>query len=82
MPHQQLDALSADVPAVVPNARSFSWSALRPITLPIEARIVILALSFRLLGAAVGFVGNVTIPDYQNQGFTVMERAKVRLCHV
>jgi hypothetical protein len=47
----------------------------RPIALPIEARIIILALCFRLMGAAVGFVGNVTIPDYQNQGFTVLEQA-------
>jgi Mannosyltransferase (PIG-V) len=75
MPHQQLDALSADVPAVVPHARSFSWPVMRPITLPIEARIVVLALCFRLIGAVVGFVGNVAIPDYQNQGFTVLQRA-------
>jgi hypothetical protein len=44
------------------------------IALPIEARILILALCFRLVGAAVGFVANVTIPDHHNQGFTVMER--------
>ena len=32
-----------------------------------------LALCFRLAGATVGFIANVTIPDYQNQGFTVFE---------
>jgi len=47
--------------------------ARRSIALPIEARIVILALCFRLVGASVGFIANVTIPDYQNQGFTVMK---------
>jgi len=46
----------------------------RAIALPIEAKIVILALCFRLAGAAVGFIANVTIPDYQNQGFTVMAK--------
>ena len=35
---------------------------------------MILALCFRLVGAAVGFIANVTIPDYQNQGFTVLEQ--------
>ena len=33
-----------------------------------------LALGFRLAGATVGFIANVTIPDYQNQGFTVFEQ--------
>jgi len=47
----------------------------RSIALPIEAKIVILALCFRLAGAAVGFIANVTIPDYQNQGFTVLQQA-------
>lgn len=46
----------------------------RSIALPIEARIIILAICFRLLGATVGFIANVTIPDFQDQGFTVMER--------
>ena len=53
---------------------SFALPRTRSITLPIEAKIVILALCFRLAGAAVGFIANVTIPDYQNQGFTVMEQ--------
>ena len=74
MPHNQVDALSVDAPAGT-RSRSFAWPVPRAITLPIEARIVILALCFRLMGAVVGFVGNVTIPDYQNQGFTVLERA-------
>ena len=47
----------------------------RSLTLPVAARIVILALSLRLVASAVGFIANVTIPDYQNQGFTVLERA-------
>ena len=45
----------------------------RSIALPIEARILVLALCFRLVGASVGFIANVTIPDYQNQGFTVLK---------
>ena len=55
-------------------AHSLVLPRTRSIALPIEAKIVILALCFRLAGAAVGFIANVTIPDYQNQGFTVMER--------
>ena len=57
--------------------RSNTLALLRPrsIALPIEARIVILALCFRLAGAAVGFIANVTIPDYQDQGFTVLKEA-------
>ena len=55
-------------------ASSFALPRTRSIALPIEAKIVILALCFRLAGAAVGFIANVTIPDYQNQGFTVMQR--------
>jgi Mannosyltransferase (PIG-V) len=67
-----VDALPADAsPVPQPVALSLPQS----ITLPIEAKILILALCFRLMGSVVGFVGNVTIPDYQNQGFTVMERA-------
>ncbi|MBM3538210.1 MAG: hypothetical protein FJX55_10305 [Alphaproteobacteria bacterium] len=46
----------------------------RSIALPIEARIIILAICFRLVGATVGFIANVAIPDFQDQGFTVMER--------
>lgn len=42
--------------------------------LPVEARIVIVALCFRIAGAVVGFLANVTIPDYQDQGFSVFER--------
>lgn len=49
-------------------------TASRSIALPIEARIIILALCFRMVGATVGFIANVTIPDFQDQGFTVMER--------
>lgn len=55
-------------------ARPVSVAAPRSMALPIEARIVVLALCFRIVAASVGFIGNVTIPDYQDQGFTVMER--------
>jgi hypothetical protein len=44
----------------------------RTLALPIEVRIILLALCFRLAGAAVGFIGNVTIPDHHNQGITVL----------
>lgn len=52
---------------------AFALPRPRSIALSIEAKIVILALCFRLAGAAVGFIANVTIPDYQNQGFTVLK---------
>ena len=61
--------------AALPLPRPVGRVSVRSIPFPIEARIVVLALCFRLLGASVGFIANVTIPDYQNQGFTVMERA-------
>jgi hypothetical protein len=56
-------------------AKTFALPRTRSIALPIEAKIVILALCFRLAGAGVGFIANVTIPDYQNQGFTVLKQA-------
>lgn len=58
----------------VPWSKRLALTLPRKISLPIEARIVILALCFRLVSAAVGFIGNVAIPDHQNQGFSVMER--------
>ncbi len=61
--------------AAVTWSRPLGRLSIRSIPFPIEARIVVLALCFRLVGASVGFIANVTIPDYQNQGFTVMERA-------
>lgn len=45
-------------------------SASRP-RIPIEVRLAFAALAFRLVGAVVGFFANITVPDYQNQGFTV-----------
>ncbi len=57
-----------------PLARPVSLAVPRSIALPIEVRIIILALCFRALVSAAGFIANVAIPDYQNQGFTVMER--------
>lgn len=59
--------------SAAPPSNTLALPRPRSIALPIEARIVILALCFRLVGATVGFIANVTIPDYQNQGFTVMK---------
>jgi len=39
--------------------------------IPIEVRIAIAALGFRLVGALVGFLSNIALPDFQDQGFTV-----------
>lgn len=39
--------------------------------IPIEVRIAIAALGFRLVGALVGFLANITVPDFQDQGFSV-----------
>jgi len=64
----EADALPLSQPVAKAAARSARFH------FPIEARIVVLALSFRLAGAAVGFIGNVAVPDYTNQGFTVMGR--------
>lgn len=61
--------------AAEPLSEPVTIAGTRSIVIPIAVRIIILALCFRLLGATVGFIANVTIPDYQNQGFTVMERA-------
>lgn len=44
------------------------------IRLPIEVRIALGAIGFRVIGAFVGFIANLTIPDYQDQGFTVLDR--------
>jgi hypothetical protein len=61
--------------STAPRANTLALPRARSIALPIEARIVVLALCFRLAGASVGFIANVTIPDYQNQGFTVLKEA-------
>jgi len=61
-------AVSVPAPAPIAPAKG------RSIALPIEARIIVLALCFRLVGATMGFIANVAIPDFQDQGFTVMER--------
>lgn len=39
--------------------------------IPIEVRIAIAALGFRLVGALVGFFSNITVPDFQDQSFSV-----------
>ena len=69
--------MALDANALRDESRRADGDATRPqcpAALPIEARIVIFALCFRVVGATVGFIANVTIPDYQNQGFTVLER--------
>ena len=67
------DALSAQ--AATPSAaEAIALPRARSIALSIEVKLFILALSFRLVAAGAGFIANVTIPDYQDQGFTVMER--------
>jgi hypothetical protein len=40
--------------------------------IPIELRLAFAALAFRLVGAIVGFLANITVPDYQDQGFSVL----------
>jgi Gpi18-like mannosyltransferase len=42
--------------------------------LPVEARIFIAALAFRLFSALAGYLANVTLPQYQDQGFGVFPR--------
>src|SRR5688572_18089652 len=59
--------------STAPRSNTLALPRPRSIALPIEARILVLALCFRLVGASVGFIANVTIPDYQNQGFTVLK---------
>ena len=66
--------MPVDAAAPLSPSPSASLPKIRSIVLPIEVRIIILALCFRLVGAAVGFLANVTIPDFQDQGFSVMER--------
>ena len=58
------------------DARPAVWPRVRGISLrlPVVARLIVLALCFRVAGATVGFISNITIPDYQDQGFTVLER--------
>jgi Gpi18-like mannosyltransferase len=42
--------------------------------LPIEARIFLAALAFRVFSALLGFLANVVFPLEQNQGFSVFPR--------
>lgn len=39
--------------------------------MPIEARVFIAAILFRVFSAVVGFLANVTFPQHQDQGFSV-----------
>jgi hypothetical protein len=47
---------------------------LKGLRLPIEARIVLGALAFRLASAAVAFLANIVFPDAIDQGFGVFPR--------
>jgi len=71
-PHSTEAMPAAAAAPVSPSAASIP--RIRSIALPIEARIVILALGFRIVSAVVGFIGNVTIPIFQDQGYSVLER--------
>jgi len=42
--------------------------------LPVEARIFITALAFRVLSALLAFLANVVFPQHQDQGFGVLPR--------
>lgn len=42
--------------------------------MPVEARIFIAALAFRVFSALVAFLANVVFPQYQDQGFGVFPR--------
>lgn len=72
-PAEALPTRTAGVPLSTAVARTRTRARALSIAFPIEAKIIVLALTFRLVGATVGFLGNVTIPDYQDQGFHVME---------
>jgi hypothetical protein len=39
--------------------------------LPLASRIFLAAIGFRLLSAFIGYLANVTLPQFQDQGFTV-----------
>jgi hypothetical protein len=45
--------------------------------LPIEARVFIAALAFRVFTALVAFLANVVFPAYQDQGFSVFRQEHV-----
>jgi hypothetical protein len=55
----------------VRSASAGTWTA----ALPIELRIMGAAFAFLLVTSVVGFIGTVTIPDYQDQRFTVFREA-------
>jgi hypothetical protein len=42
--------------------------------LPIEARVFIAALAFRVFSAVIAFLANVAFPPFQDQGFSVYRR--------
>jgi hypothetical protein len=55
----------------VRSASAVTWT----MALPIELRIMFAAFAFLLVSSVVGFIGTVTIPNYQDQGFTVFREA-------
>lgn len=77
MPHDA-DLISAATPVVRPgpaaaglSTGSATWPI--PFRLPMTLQIVTVVLCFRVVSASVGFIANITIPDYQDQGFSVLE---------
>jgi hypothetical protein len=73
--HVRVDVRPAHIwDGVARAARRLHASAQR-LTIPLELRIAGVALAFRAIGAVVGFLANITIPDYQDQGFTVLDRS-------
>lgn len=45
--------------------------------IPIELRIAVAALAFRLVGAIVSFFANITVPVFQDQGFSVFPQTNL-----
>ena len=72
--HVQLELSAPPVPKTSWDlARRLHSFAVR-VSVPLLVRIAFVALAFRVIGAFVGFLANITIPDYQDQGFTVLDR--------
>ena len=68
------EALPVEAATAPPRSIARPRARTRSLAASIDAKILIVALCFRLAAATVGFLANVTIPDYQDQGFTVLER--------
>ena len=73
--HVRLDVRPAHIPDVIRGLARRLHTFAQRLSIPLELRIAGVAVAFRVVGAFVGFLANITIPDYQDQGFTVLERA-------